>query len=381
MGGKRGTARRVATAIAVPFAAFALAHGMLLAAAYSLGLDGADPAVWSRWDSGHYLSIARGGYEFMSCAEVPGYDPRDWCGNAGWFPLYPALIAPLCRLGARPELAGELVSAVLTLATLALLWNGFLARRVTVRNLLLLLVAAFFPGQVYHHAVFPLSLLTFLSLFLAHGFARERPRLGGLLLGLASTAYPPGVLLTVPAVLASVTEPGRPWRNRLARGAWFAACGAAGLALVFGILQVSTGSWDAFFKVHAKYHHELHNPLTTLAENVRLAVAFAKVGRLELATSVQSLFVAGMVATLLLGSFMRRRVLDRADRFLVLFALVFWLFPLVIGDMNPPRAESTLLPAIALGRHLPAWLPGCLLAVVVPLAWVTGVLFFTGILV
>lgn len=50
--------------------------------------------TWIRWDSGHYLGIAKTNYEFFPCAGKFGYplDAKELCGNTGWFPGYPMLI-------------------------------------------------------------------------------------------------------------------------------------------------------------------------------------------------------------------------------------------------------------------------------------------------
>lgn len=49
---------------------------------------------WARFDSGHYLQISKGGYEYFPCAGKFGYpaDAKEWCGNTGWFPGYPFFI-------------------------------------------------------------------------------------------------------------------------------------------------------------------------------------------------------------------------------------------------------------------------------------------------
>src|SRR4051812_20052786 len=89
--------------------------------------------TWIKWDSGHYLSIANDGYRFISCGELPGYDPKQWCGNAGWFPGYPLLLRVLHGLTGQPTIRlAVLVSQAFTIMDLCLIWNLFLRRRSVV---------------------------------------------------------------------------------------------------------------------------------------------------------------------------------------------------------------------------------------------------------
>ena len=60
-----------------------------------------DVAYWTaagreRWDSVHYLSISRSGYEMFNCWDRPGYAEAGFrdviCGNVAWFPGYPMVV-------------------------------------------------------------------------------------------------------------------------------------------------------------------------------------------------------------------------------------------------------------------------------------------------
>ena len=45
--------------VLVPLGAFVAARLLLVAAGRKAGFDPFDPVLWAKWDSGHYLSIAR----------------------------------------------------------------------------------------------------------------------------------------------------------------------------------------------------------------------------------------------------------------------------------------------------------------------------------
>lgn len=188
-----------------PLFVFLLARLVLWGAATVAGFDFWDAHVWVRWDSHHYLSIARDGYRIVpSCAGIEGYGKvgaPNWCGNAAWMTLYPFLLAPFIPTGLDQATLGAAISALFHVATLVLLWVGFLKSRVTAASLTVLAAAAFFPGQVYYHAVFPLSLLTFLALATVYLSLRERWLLAAVTTGLAAATYSPGFLLT-PVVAA-----------------------------------------------------------------------------------------------------------------------------------------------------------------------------------
>jgi hypothetical protein len=100
------------------------ATAVVLTTAAAAGHDPLATETRERWDSEHYLSIAAEGYVLEPCQG----NPRDWCGNAGWFPAYRWLV----RVLAAPGLALDAVAlflwlalalaTVLLLATATLLW-------------------------------------------------------------------------------------------------------------------------------------------------------------------------------------------------------------------------------------------------------------------
>jgi hypothetical protein len=106
------------------------------------------------------LSIAVSGYSVTQRLDGLVY------GNAGWFPGYSWLVALLAATGLDARGAAVCLSFLLFAGTLLVLWNLFLGAECSARSVLCLLLAAFFPGNVYYHAAFPISLVTLLVLLL-----------------------------------------------------------------------------------------------------------------------------------------------------------------------------------------------------------------------
>src|SRR5260370_38102638 len=81
---------------------------------------------------------------------------------------------------------------------LIVLWVGLLDRAPTPRNVIALAFAAFVPGQIYDHTVFPLSVASFFVL-LAFALLRRRRFVGAGLAGAAPCpGHPPAVLFPPP---------------------------------------------------------------------------------------------------------------------------------------------------------------------------------------
>lgn len=355
--------------LAPPVAAFLLARAVLWAVASAGGFDYFDASIWARWDSDHYLSVAEKGYELVPCAAI-GYPTGEWCGNTGWFPGYPFAIALLARLGPPGAAAGAILSAGFHLATLLLLWIGFLGARWSLPNVLGLLMAAFFPGQIYHHAVFPVSVFTFFALLFLCLIAKEHWAGAGIAGAAASFTYPTGVLLApIAALTIFVAYPGIFSRQNLTRIVAAAGPVLLGFVAVLLLHQLSAGAWDAFFKVQAKYGHGPHNPVTTFLSAVRG-------GRVP---GLQTAFVGLTAVLFVVGAWLRRR---RPDLPAVLFAVLFWLFPLTVGrGVSLYRSEALLLPSVLLLRNLPVGLQAAIVAGAALLAIPMALLFFRSVLI
>ncbi|HST63580.1 MAG TPA: hypothetical protein VLM05_00190, partial [Mycobacteriales bacterium] len=156
---------RIGGATLPPLVALLAGWAML---AYRSGATGAqlvNPSTWARWDSGQYLRISRiGFFASYDCTsrQLPPKPPQGvvlLCGNAGWFPGYPGGVRQLSDL---THLSIPVMSLIVAwtcwFLVLVVMWQLLADARSVPTRWLCLLVAAFFPGQVYFAALFPISL-------------------------------------------------------------------------------------------------------------------------------------------------------------------------------------------------------------------------------
>jgi hypothetical protein len=386
---RRETLARVPTgraewsrAVAPPLLAWALAALTLTIAAWRFGYDPFDSATWWRWDSEHYESIARDGYDLFACPQPP-FRPGTWCGDAGWFPAYSWLVGGLHLLGLPLRGTGVAVSWLFTAATLVLIWNTFLERRLTVAAIGALLFAAFAPGMIYGYAIFPLSLLAFCTV--AHLWLLHRARwLGAGIAGaVAALAYPLGVVLVPVSAVWILTRRHEPLRARLRHAILASGLTALGVCVFFVDQWVETGRWNAYFLVQDKYGHEYQSPLYAtrqaldpLLHDSPLELATAP----ALQTALVTAFLAAVAAAVLVAAARRRRV-DRLDALVLVWALATWAVPLSQTNVSILRSQAALLPIAVLAPRLPRFVLLAALAGTIVLAVVMEKLFLQGVLV
>lgn len=329
-----------------PVLAFALMMAAFAWAARDSGWELFAYDTWIKWDSGHYLTISERGYEFMSCAELPGYNPAHWCGNAGWFPGYPYLVRALHDLTGQPNiLLLILTSQAFALIDLLLVWNLFLDRRRPA----VLLLCAFAPGTYYFLVGFPVSMAV-CFLLLALWSYRQHRHAAALVAGLlAGFTYPSGIWLA--GVVAMAIVVGRWRRERSRPTVWLASLGPViGFGLVLLLHHLTVGHWNAFLLTQEKYGHALSNPLGVLWQRS----LYIWVWRPGWQIGLQSLLAAALALTVAaVTTLSARRKADRpGDVSLAAHGLVYWLMPLVMGGgVSPYRAEALIMPAVtALGR-------------------------------
>ena len=373
----------VAPRLLAAFGAWALSFSLMMLAALAAGFPPLALDSYIRLDSGHYLAIAVEGYEFLSCRGIPGYDPAFWCGNAGWFPGYPYLINALSPLIADERLAGFI------LANGFMLGSCYLLRRLlddlgvaADRILPLMGLAAVFPGGMYYHALFPISLFTFAALLAIRCLARRHYLGATLAAGCGAFFYSTGFLLClVVGFGVLVTSGDWPWWRRLLAGLLYGAIAAGGLGAVLLLHQLTLGHWDAFFLTQAKYGHGMHNPLLAVA---RLWVELERFGGNpdSLVAPAQSLLI-GLVVLVALAWLLRRWQQAGALEWIVAGQVaLFWIFPVTMGPaVSLTRAEANLLPMVALLAPLPRAGQLLLLVAFSILRFMGGMAFFRSALV
>jgi len=312
-------------------------------------LNGATPlstASWARWDSGHYADIARRGYVLEHCRAGGPYPPTAWCGNTGWFPLYPWLM----RVA-----NGVVVSLIFEALVLVLLWRCFLRER----GVAALLLAAFFPGAIYQQAMFPISLVVFCALAFIACCERGLWIAAAVCGAASSMAYPTGVVLVPVAIAWMVLH--RRWN------AWPLVGALCGYIAVLLVYQVQTGAWNAQFLAHS--HYDLgFAPFRFIRE--RLSPLFGHAGAGTAATAAQTLLVFVMMCLALPRSW---RTLSG------IYCAAYWAIPYVVGgQVSLYRAEALLVPLAVL---VPRRTRIPLLIVAVPIWVAVSVQFFRFILI
>jgi hypothetical protein len=367
---------RLLRAALPPLLAFILANMVDYVAAAHSGLAAGffTPERWIHWDSHLYLAIADKGYKLRHChkSTVP---PHSFCGNAGWLPLYPGLISLSGKLGVPLTWAGKYLADVFALGTLVLAWL-LIGPSWSARRLLALALAAVFPGQVYYFAVFPVSLVAFLSLAFLLWLVRRRYVLAGLAGAAAAWAYPTGFVLPAVAVMyTAIADRGRSfadWLGRVLPSAGIPALGIAALLLAY---QAWTRAWNAYFLVQAKYGNGFHSPAANFLASLtgtappRYPIQQLNEGYKYLPPKAQTVLVAVLVLTLVTASLtVWRSSLTRTDWAVLCYTVLVWLFPMTQSvAVSRYRSEALLIPCVALVRRLPVVIQ---IPLVVAAAWI-----------
>jgi hypothetical protein len=365
--------------VAPPLFAFLIARALLAWAANKTGHNPWLAETWSRWDSAHYLSIAERGYEFFSCARVRGYDPTLWCGNTAWMPGYPLLIRGLAAVtGMKLVAAGATLSAAFALVALVVIWNAFLGSTISIKSLLTLGVAAFFPGYIYDHAVFPLALFAVLQLLSLHMYSERRFGWAGIFGAAGAFTYSSGLFLAgVLGLHVLIAERKRPYLEQFRIACLTSGSIALGFLAVVTLQRIETGVWNAYFLVQAKYAYAFRTPWEAWREHWTKVLADWTT---FIGPSDQTIFVA-VLCVCMLAFVPWRRGFARTEGVLALFLLVYWLVPLMLGgQLSLYRAEATLLPAVSLERRMPLVVLAVAMAVAFMLARPMAKLFFRALI-
>lgn len=342
-----------------PACAFALARVAIVLFAAFHGIDARVPAPWFQWDGNIYHKIALEGYELRRDPNMPS----GWIGSAGWMPLYPwTARGTIVLTGMHSDVAMLLVPAVCHLITLMLVWNILLKPLADKSKWLLLVAAAFFPGMIYQHAAFPISMATLFIMLHLWLMLEGRWLWSGICGAGAAMSHPMGW------ILGSIGVAWGCWPlDRRSRRERFAAIAAGALSMC-GILGVfladhlSVGDWHAYLTIQSNYQHATQFPPMMLWYDLRTLIESFRFQ----APSHQALLVSAVILQCLIYVG-RRREQNRTEVLLCLFAALYWLFPLSVSEISVQRAHATLLPTVVLMRHLPRptqWLATILMILV-----------------
>ena len=151
------------------------------------------------WDVGHYLTISEDGYETFPCRDARGNLAGTVCGNVGWYPMWPLVVALV-----RPILGGSSPAAFMVLTYLFCLLSFIFLYRLIEKiysagaAVFSLLALAFGPASFYLITGFPYAFFLFLFtvyLYLLYQFSGIKRDIGLFITALAiSLTYPTGIL-------------------------------------------------------------------------------------------------------------------------------------------------------------------------------------------
>jgi len=365
--------RSLSVAGALLAASLVTAAGQLVlrTAAVREGEDPGRNATWVRWDSYRYITIARDGY-----AWVPEDPPSS---NTGWFPGYPLLVRALSGgAGLRLALAGRIVAVAFTLALFALLWAELLSAVPLGRRLLALFVAGFFPGWVYWHAVFPLSMAVFFTLASLALGARRSYLAAGICGALAAFTYPIGVVIVLPLALLVARDERLGGRERVRALLAGPVLAGLGLVAVLALMQATVGRWDAYLRFQAQFGHGLHNPFAVFAG--RLLPALGGPLSPEMLVAVQSALTALLLA---LAAVLVLRASSRPlDVALLATGAALWLLVHAAGpNLSVYRPAGGLVCLVPILARLGVRSLALLLLALLVLGYGMSTLFFRNVLV
>jgi hypothetical protein len=133
-----------------------------------------------------------------------------------------------------------------------------------------LLIAAFFPGQIYFAAIFPISMcIAGILACLYFALRTSRPALawaGFAAAFVAAFSYLTAIVMVPALQITGVLV----LRGQRRRQAIIPAIGAAaGLGAVLLTMEVAVGIWDAYFISGRKARVGVHMPLETLIDKLR----------------------------------------------------------------------------------------------------------------
>jgi hypothetical protein len=344
--------RRSASGLFIPAAAWALSKIITCAAALSLSLNPLDPMTWARFDSFHYMSNAAQGYHLVYMPRTMNGHTSLWGGNTIGWPLYAWIAGFLSRIlpWSLPWIALSL-SASFHFALLWLLWELWLKKEAPDQAKVLMALAAVFPGMIYFQAIFPFSLFVCLAMIFLHQLERENwlaCAAVGLLAGMAHTSA-----LFLPAAVGIWAAAQRPfsWRRCLPPAAAATAV-LAGFGLVFVVMRVQTGVWDAAPKTWEFYRYTSGWSLLRLRQMIYMPPLSRPSQSAEAAVIAQGTLVAALCALAAFG--WSKRAGRTGPSLLLVFAWVYWLAP----HCSPLRQsfyrnEACVFPILPLIAFLP----------------------------
>jgi hypothetical protein len=284
---------------------------------------------WIRWDSAHYIEISKFGHTLYHCdAGIAVNTAADkWCGNAGWAPLYPFFIY-LLKLSTFQLLsaaqAGVILSNIFFLGYLMIIAKIHQFETFSIRNWLIIFIAVFCPGNIYYHAIFPLSQTVFFIALLYYQLSKNRFVAAGIAGCLSVLSYSIGFFLLISlgfyAIYLVKNNPSVLKHFILKTIA--ISCG--GLLILFAYDYLATGHWNAVFLVQEKYGYSLNSPLKILG--IRIEKMLKNPDWSGWIIELQNILVLMIVLTITLRAWFRKHQLP-IEVLGIISLFFFWFLP------------------------------------------------------
>ena len=314
------------------------------------GSDYSYPESFIKWDSFHYLEIASSGYTFYPCSENPEIPANfgEWCGNAGWMPLYPLFIR-IISIIVSAKIAAVVLSRLFFLFSIVLMIKG--TGLTNPQKIVKAIMFCLFPGMLYSLAAFPVSLTILLLLIIIRSI-EDGWRSAGITAAILLPWSYASAFLCIPAlIIAAICSNGERKNQKHYRE--LAMSGLVSYALTFFFWHYSTGHWNAFFLVQEKYGYGLEWPIITWFDRVRSMTTTFDAGAL------QTLAIP-LILVILIRSGLQRTEDSRLIIWLPM-VILFWIFPLSLGgSLSLHRAESLLSIGIFFFTPSKKWISGTL---------------------
>ncbi len=301
--------------------------------------------LWTRWDSGWYLTIIERGYQWV--------DPAKAASNVAFFPLYPFLVKIFSfPLESNPFLVGTILSSVFLCAGLIYFFKlveiDYKAEG-AYRALTLLLV---FPLSFFFVTFYTESLFFFVCVASLY-HARRGQWLAASIFGfLAAFTRLVGVGLFIVLIVEYLQQIG--WRiSKIRANIGYPWLVTLGLFAYMYMLKARFDSSLLFFKVQAAWHRSLQNPwpmlhdyywplvnnIATYSDKLLLAHAFDFF-----------FFVLGVALVVLCFVFLRPSY--------ALFALFAFVPPVLTGSLESMgRYMLVIFPFFILLARFAKWKP------------------------
>lgn len=310
----------------LPLAVFILSKVLAYIIAHLGNCHGALQDCWSRWDSGIYLQMVSDGRTFYQDAD------GSWSGFAGWMPLYPILMGIISKIsGISLVHAGIFLSSLFFYFYLVMVaklqntlnyhWKSFFA----------IMLAAIVPGNIYYHAIFPLSLVAFLIALVIFYVKQEKYLSAGLAAGVATISYSIGFIFILAAVTYILFQK-IIWKNPTKTIYFLAITPMLFFVCVLFRDWLVLGHWDAIFLIQKKYGHDLQNPLHVLGEYLQKLKTSLDKRELLFGNYLQNIFLCFYF--ILLASWNTWQSLKQKNAvsiFSTILALFFWFLPFSLG--------------------------------------------------